>query len=245
VPLPALDNTRSVRAFARTLLGWTGQPLGTSQVMAVSAQAGVVIAINDHAPRSPVDFFTLRLARALTDAVLLTGRIVRMEPHLRVNLEGPGENGLRALRAELGKPPHPEVGILTRGGGLDLDHPIFSGPGPVSLLVPSPSPQLIATATARGVGVRPLPQPGIQGAIAALDAENVSVEAGITTASALHPGGLDHLILSTFHGPLDPRARGPVFEVDLSQLEAVAAPRTVIEDSGRWTFQLLRRAQSP
>lgn len=240
--LPPLSTAAAVRAFARRLLGWDGSPLGTFQVMAISAVDNAVIAINEHAPRSPTDFFTLRLARAAADAVVLTGRIVRMEPDLRVSLDGPGAAGLRALR---GDRPLPLVGVLTRGDGLDFSHPLFRHPGGVVLLVPSPTPDLCDAAAAHGVRVRALPAPGVHGTVQALregGAEVVSIEAGISTAAALYPDKVDHLMLGRFHGPLPAAARGPAFDADLSQMVPVAPPTEVDEASGRWSFQLYRRS---
>jgi hypothetical protein len=46
------------------------------------------IAISSHSPKSTIDFFILNMARALADADIVTGGILRCEPRLTCNVLG-------------------------------------------------------------------------------------------------------------------------------------------------------------
>jgi len=211
-------------------------------------------------PKSDADRFVLGVARARADAVLTTGRNLRLEPRLTHALwprrrGGGWDAALAAWRRErLGRPEPRWSLVLTRRGDLDLDHPIFRGPTRGVLFTDESAGRELAP-WARRVGVEMVthPSPGPREALAWLRAQGalgVAVEAGPTTALALYdaPLAVDELILSHFDEPaLAVEAQGPAF-LEPSRLEALlrpaGAPHSAVEPSGRWSFRRWLRREA-
>lgn len=219
---------------------------GVVHIAAVYAEkndAWRVLRIGPAAPKSATDGFTLMLARARADAILTTGKILRDEPALRYDL-GVHAADLSAWREgvlELAEPP--VVLVLTRGAGLDLEHPALHGwAEPIVVTGPEVSAR-VAQQGVRAVGLHDLSLRGaIAWARAELGARTISIEAGPSTAVALYepPPVVDELMLSVFEGPaVAPEARGRPF-VSRTRVEAVLGPpqggTRVLEPSGPWRF---------
>ena len=83
-----------VDALARRLFGAVPIDDGVVHVTALWAPPEGerrTLLIGEHSPKSDHDFFSLNLARARADAILVTGKILREEPTLRYDLQGAGE----------------------------------------------------------------------------------------------------------------------------------------------------------
>ncbi len=81
------------------------------------------------ADESDDDKFVMGLLRAFADVVLIASGTLRASPKGRWRPEGVYPDGARAfaeLRAELGKPEHPAVAIVTTGASLDVGHPVVA-----------------------------------------------------------------------------------------------------------------------
>ncbi len=200
------------------------------------------IRITATSPKSAWDFFVLGATRARADAIVVTGAILRAEPHLAYAL-GPE---LAAYRASLGKTEPPELWVLTSGTGFDPAHPALRGDA---------RPVIVAPAGARIAGAerfarRALPDGGLRALLAEARAERpdatIAIEAGPSTTRALYdePARVDELLLSVFEGWLAPELEGGPLPDDAA-LEAALGParsaRAAREASGRWRFVRHRR----
>lgn len=246
----------SVQALARHLLGDELPHAGVVHVTALWPAPGgelVAIRVGEHAPKSAHDFFVLQLSRACSDAMVVTGKVLREEPDLRYRLEGPGQlaQGLAAYRSEVrGRSVPPRLCVLT-GGRVDLQHPAFDGSWarPCVFTTLEAKARIEAEGEERGVEIIGHPRPSLRAAIEHLrttGAELTTIEAGPATSGGLYddPVSVDALALSLFTGKLDEAARGGAYP-SLSVLEAKvgarALARRVDEPSGTWSFQLLQR----
>jgi riboflavin biosynthesis pyrimidine reductase len=200
----------------RELYGEVPGEVGVLHVAAVAAAAdgGLrALRIGPGTPRSPADDFALSLARARVDAIVTTGRILRLEPDATHALLGPEaqRQDLRAWRARrLGRSQPARSAVLSSGRELDLDHPLLrAGFRPLLLTGPAAAARLSAAAQTRGielVGLEPL---DLRSALAALRARGLralGIEAGPETALGLYepPGAVDELMLSIYQGPVLP-----------------------------------------
>ncbi|MGB9339587.1 MAG: hypothetical protein WCB63_10130 [Polyangiales bacterium] len=209
------------------------------------------IRINEHSPKSDLDFLALHIARARADAIIITGKILRDEPELSFDLRadprwGDALQDWRERRWGLWEPPW--LLILTARGELDFDHPVFHGW--VKPLV------FTSDATAsRKLAAAPCPvvadeAPDIRRAVrhlqVARQSECVSIESGPSTARALYerPKAVKELLLSVYLEPsLDERAQGaPLITLPevrgMFRSETSAAHR---ERGQHWSFHRLRR----
>jgi len=210
----------------------------------------LTIRIGPRSPRSAHDAFVLSLSRARSDAILVTGRVLREEPTLRYDLDEP----LWAWRREIaGREEPPRLVVLTSGRDLDPAHPALSSEVRPILFTTAEAAPSFGDAWA-GVDVVGVEGPTARGALRWLREERgarvVTVEAGPSTTLPLYdePVAVDELMLSVFHGPSLPEpARGAPF-LDRSQLRrlmgAGTEPYAVDEPSGRWTFARYRRRGS-
>jgi riboflavin biosynthesis pyrimidine reductase len=207
-----------------------------------------VIAINQHAPRSPSDFFVLNLARAHADAIVTTAQVVRAEPQLSHQLQGPLAKGLARYRREvLGRSERQCVAILTRSAQLPVDHHMFQDPLDNFVLIPPEHAAALAlqlAAAEANAEVVPVASLDIRTASDLLfqrGARTVLIEAGPSTASALYdpPARVQHLWLSRYEAPLDPRALGGALPVDAALFAGLecASEHMLTEPSGPWRFQ--------
>ncbi len=247
--MPAASET-SVPALLAGLWGTPDLPrdAGVLHVVSTWVEAGVayVIRITDASPPSPTDFFLLNLARARADAILTTGAILRHEPSLRYDLQGPHAEALhRWRRAELGRDGPPRVLVLTRGD-IDLDHPAFdSWARPVIVTESAGASRLRSAAQRRNIEVVSVASASASAAIAwarASGAATIGLEAGPSTMRALYadPIQVDELMISEFLEPaLAHELRGPSLftphrnPAAMGSVTAVAERR---EPSGRWRF---------
>lgn len=208
----------------------------------------VTIRINDHAPKSAFDFFVLNLCRTRADAIVTTGQILRDEPEMHHGLQGPGRvpELLEAWRRErLGKTSPPASLVLSSGRDLDLEHPVFRGPGRAIVLTSPEGEERLAERPGRdAVEVVAVDDPGPRRAVEVLrerfGAETVGIEAGPSTAGKLYepPVVVDELLLSIYRGELDERARGKRF-LGVGEVEAKLDrwPTSRPEGEPDWSFE--------
>jgi riboflavin biosynthesis pyrimidine reductase len=77
---------------------------------------------------SAADRFVMGLLRACADAVLVGSGTVASAPRTLWTAEQaypPAAEAYAELRRRLGRPPGPEVGVVTAGGAIDLAHPVL------------------------------------------------------------------------------------------------------------------------
>ena len=254
--LVELTDTRSVDRAARALFG---SPLDTRPSVSHSFAAWraspdaplTTIKINEHGPKSDLDWLALHIARARADGIIITGKILRDEPELSFSLRadprwGDALESWRVRRWGLCEPPW--ILILTGSGEIDFEHPVFHGWARPLIFTSD-------RAATRKLAAAPCPvvadeAPDIRRAIRYLQrgrgCECVSIEAGPSTARELYerPMAVKELLLSVYLDPvLDPRAQGDPL-VDLSTVRAIfrTETSTTHRDAGQhWSFYRLRR----
>ncbi len=199
-------------------------------------------------PQSEIDRFSLSVARARVDAIVTTGRILRRERSLTHDL--PADLG--AWRREvLGKDSPPVVAVLSRGGALPLDHPVFDRQD-VLVVVPS---QAEAETRARFIGRRTeivaledLTPRSLIEALRWRGLESICVEAGPSTTEALYqaPSLVDELMLSIFEQRVlpDEQTAGVLPSPDLlrAYFGLQVAEYSQMQGEGLWRFRRYRRA---
>lgn len=201
-------NAADVDALARTMFGSVLPFRGVSHVTATWEKPGDglwVMAIGDDTPKSEHDFFMLNLARARADAILVTGKVLRDEPSLRYELQGPGQlpDALAEWRSTYaGRSQPPMLIVLTSGRGLDPSHPALSGNWARPVLYTS-NDAAIREIDARVVRSA---SPDARSAIRWAQSEGaaiVSLEAGPSTVLPLYdePSVVDELLLGVYRAP--------------------------------------------
>lgn len=232
-------------------------PAGVIHVTAVghTGSGGLeVVAIGPDSPPSATDFFLLNLCRARADAIVTTGRILRLEPGVHHGLQGAGDEPamLGAWRREvLGKTEPPRSVVLTAGRDLDLAHPMFHGARPALVVTgPAGAARLRDRSAAADVEIAELPSPDLRAVLALLDVAGcatVCVEAGPATSLDLYraPLAVDEIVLSTWEERILPASlhAGPFLrEPELDTLFPRRGPVAErVEESGRWSFRRRRR----
>jgi len=255
-PLAELTDVASVDRAARALFG---APLDTRPSVSHSFAAWrpeegaplTTIQINEHAPKSDLDFLALHIARARADGIIITGKILREEPDLHYDLHADprwGDALLNWRERHWGLCDPPWLLILTGRGDVDFDHPVFHS---------WVRPMIFATdrAATRKLADAPCPvvadeSPDIRRAIKHLqlsrECECVSIETGPSTARALYerPIAVKELLLSVYLAPrLDERVQGAPL-VSLSEVRSLFRSETSAthRDQGQhWSFHRLRR----
>lgn len=248
-----------VAALGRELLGEdparAGRVLHVASVWRDGDGAAHVLRIGPGAPRSRHDAFLLSLARARSEAIVSTGRILREEPALTHGLRGPPElrAALAAWRRERLVLAHePWLLVLSSGQQLDPMHPAFHGPVRPLVFVPSAAAaglrERFAATDVRVVSVpRPSPRLALDH-LRRLGARRITIEAGPSTACELYdePARVDELWLATYEGPEPPPAAvGAPFVGDASLasvLPQASGPSRREEPSGPWRFERRWRA---
>jgi riboflavin biosynthesis pyrimidine reductase len=213
-----------------------------------AADGGLLsLAIGDATPASRTDAFVLALARARADALVTTGRILRLEPEL--SHAGAAEAELADWRREvMGRERAPIVAVLTSGRDLDLDHSALRGPQPrLIFTTPAAAERLDGVARQRGVELVADPAPSLRGLLRWLaqtrGCRSVVVEAGASTSADLYrtPAVVDELLLSICLAPSIPQAvRGPALPEEAAIADAglvLASECERQEESGRWVFR--------
>jgi riboflavin biosynthesis pyrimidine reductase len=216
----------------------------SSAVRAADGQLHV-IKIGPAAPRSETDFFVLNLCRARADAIVTSAAILRSEPTLVLGLQGTHAAALTRYRRDVLFRRAPPLGvILTRGGALPLEHPIWRD-GTDKLVLTSPEAQAaLADQLGSRAQVVGLAQLDARTATAWLQAQGhalLSVEAGPSTSGPLYraPSVVGELLLSVYEGELAKGSLGNPLPAD----RLLFAGRTLLadtareEESGRWRFQ--------
>jgi len=254
--LVELTDAASVDRAARALFG---SALDTRPAVSHSAavwradedEPVTSMRINEHSPKSELDFLALHMGRARADGIIITGKILREEPGLTYDLRADPRwrDALvdwRERRWGLCEPPW--LLILTSGRDLDFSHPIFHGWA---------RPMIFTSdrAAARRLAAAPCPviadaAPDIRRAIEHLQrarrCECVSIEAGPSTTRALYesPRVVRELLASVYLEPeLDERAQGAPL-VKLSEARRMFRSETSAthrEQGQHWSFHRLRR----
>ena len=251
-----LTDADSVDRAARALFGSAidTRPAVSHSLSAWRSAEGVpltTIQINEHAPKSELDWLALHISRARADGIIITGKILRDEPELSYSLEADDRWGTalqkwRERRWGIFEPPW--LLILTERGDIDFDHPVFQGWGRPMIFTSDRT-------ACRKLAASPCPvvadeAPDIRRAIRHLqlsrDAECISIEAGPSTARGLYdrPMVIKELLLSIYMEPtLHPDAHGDPL-VRLSRVRALFHNETSAahRDEGKhWSFYRLRR----
>lgn len=256
VPLVELTDLASVDRAAQRLFGsrLDIRPAVSHSFAAWRAaeeEPLITININEHAPKSELDWLALHIGRARADGIIITGKILRDEPKLRYDLRADERWGdalvsWRERRWGLCDPPW--LLILTASGDIDFDHPVFHGwVRPMIFTTDRTATRKLAAAPCPVVSDE---APDIRRAIQHLHlqraCECVSIEAGPSTARSLYerPMVIKELLLSVFLDPaLDERAQGAPL-VALSEVRHVFRTETSAthRDHGQhWSFYRLRR----
>jgi hypothetical protein len=209
------------------------------------------IKINEHGPKSELDWLALHIARARADGIIITGKVLRDEPKLNYDLRADprwGDALMSWRERRWGECEPPWLLILTARGDIDFEHPVFHG---------WCRPMIFTTdrTASRKLSAAPCPvvsdeAPDIRRAIhhlqVARNCECVSIEAGPSTARALYerPRAVKELLLSVYLEPtLDPRAIGDPL-VALPEIRSVFRSETSAahRDHGQhWSFHRLSR----
>jgi riboflavin biosynthesis pyrimidine reductase len=254
--LVELTDANSVDRAARALFG---SSLDTRPAVSHSFAAWRVakdeplktILINEHSPKSDLDFLALHVARARADAIIITGKILRDEPALRFDLQADprwGDALLSWRERHWGICDPPWLLILTGTGELDFEHPVFHG---------WVRPLIFTTdrTAARRLAAAPCPvvadqAPDLRRAIRHLQSARgcdcVSIEAGPSTARSLYerPMAVKELLLSVYLEPsLDERAQGaPLVTLsDVREMFRSETSATHREQGKHWSFHRLCR----
>jgi len=256
-----LITAADVDGLARSLYGASPTDDGVVHVTALCEMPDAeprTLLIGPDSPKSAHDFFALNLARARADAIVVTGKVLREEPGLRYDLQGPGRmpEALGAWRRDVaGRAQPPLVCVLTSGRGIDPSHPAFtSWARPVIFTGEAGKEQLADS----GLEVIAVAEPSARAAVTwlreARDARCVAIEAGPSTSRALYgdaatdkagePSLVDELLLSLFRGAPAPHVVGPPL-LPVARLEALlgehSPPVDLEEPSGPWRFRRLCR----
>lgn len=204
-----------------------------------------VMKIDPGAPRSDTDRFVLNLTRARTDAIVSTGANLRAEPGMQFDLVGPGTGALMRWRVDVHELMPPVALILTRAEDFDPEHPALKGPARVVLYLPRDKVDVVRKRlkSFRWITVHGVDDPGVLDAVAwlreARDARSISIEAGPSTANALHAAdAIDELVLSRWTGPgLDDDLVAGELPDDADLERRLVRRSATAVDADGWTFE--------
>lgn len=221
-------------------------PVGVLHVAAVGRDGmgrSQVFRIDSGAPSSATDGFALAVARARSDVILTTGRILRSEPGVSHFLEP----DLLAWRREvLAKREPPTVVVLTRGRDLPYGHPVFDREHVLVATRRDAARSIEDAMGQRPVQVMQLTDSSPRTVVAALARRgfhDVCVEVGPSTAYALYesPPIVDELMLSIYaEKPLTESQSAGAFVDDERLREVFGDAATDVardEASGPWRFR--------
>lgn len=212
--------------------------------------------INDATPLSLLDEFVLSLARVRADAIVTTGRILRLEPEMTHAPDEDDSGALLDWRARRARRTGPPLSVvLSRGGDIDLDHPVLHcWSQPMIYTSHAGARELDVAARTRGIHVASTAEPSLSSLLdylrEARGCQTIVVEVGPSTSAELYaaPGRVDELMLSVCRSPfIDVAARGAPFAsrevIDEADL-ALQSELSSEEESGPWSFQRYRRRRS-
>ncbi|MFZ1863153.1 MAG: hypothetical protein WAU39_02930 [Polyangiales bacterium] len=254
--LVELTDAASVDRAARALFGSPvdSRPAVSHSMAVWSAREDVpltAIRINEHSPKSDLDFLSLHIGRARADGIIVTGKILRDEPTLRYDLRADSRWGdalvkWRERRWGLFEPPW--LLILTASGDFDFAHPVFHGwARPVIFTTDRAATRKLAAAPCPVVSDdAPDMEKAIRHLQIAHECECVSIEAGPSTVRSLYkrPMRVKELLLSVYlESSLDERAQGAPL-IKLSEVRAMFRRETSAthrEGNHHWSFHRLRR----
>ena len=249
-----LTSVKAVSALARRMYGGDPRSGGVIHPTAVWQPAGDavcyrVLKITGATPRSHHDAFALNLARARADAILTTGKNLRQEPELTHGFLGSRRTGqaLAGWRREVRARSEPPWSVvLTSGRDVDLDHPLFAGPGQAVLYTGEDGAKRLRDgAVQRDIRVVADPLPDLRRAVAWLQRQGlgtISIEAGPSSACDLykHTRMVEELLLSEYQGPLPAKLRGGEFlkaEALAQMFPCRSKDFTVSTTEGEWRFR--------
>lgn len=211
--------------------------------------------INDVTPLSLLDEFVLSLARMRADAIVTTGRILRLEPEMtHAPDEDEAEDLLDWRAVRLGRDAAPLSVVLSRGDNVDLDHPALRSWTRAMIYTSEVGARgLQGQAGARGIELVSEREPSLRSLVDYLiddrGCETVVVETGPSTVAELYagPARVDELMLSVCRCEAIPDdARGAPFVSRESMAEAGLVLQSELsseEESGPWSFQRYRRSE--
>lgn len=248
--------TREQQPFEQLLAGTVGDQewprAGVTQVVATYREGSSihVLKINEHSPKSELDFLLLTTCRAWSDVILTSGRNLRSEPDLSYDLALVGSRAteIEQWRCRWGMTQPPDVAYLTSGRDLPLTHSALDGKRRSLLITSSEGASrlepLLAEVEARRIEAVALDEPGPRQALGWLRAagyRRILVELGPSTATQLHrsPRWIDHLVLSTFLGPINPSVAGEAL-LESRELERHfrrLGGSSAEQQSGLWRFE--------
>jgi riboflavin biosynthesis pyrimidine reductase len=254
--LVELTDSASVDRAARALFGsrLDTRP-GVSQSFAAWRETQdaplTAININEHAPKSELDWLALHISRARADGIVITGKILRDEPELTYDLRADprwGDALLQWRERRWGLLEPPWLLVLTASGEIDFSHPVFHGwCRPMVFTNDRTATRKLAAAPCSVVSDA---SPDIRSAIQHLQidrqCECISVEAGPSTSRDLYerPMLVKELLLSVYLEPtLDECAKGEPL-VTLAEVRRLFHNETSANhrDHGdHWSFYRLRR----
>jgi riboflavin biosynthesis pyrimidine reductase len=253
--VPAPGGAERIEARLRALYGELPSEVEVLHVVSVWQGPGGelrVLRVGEATPRCDTDAFALSLARARADAIVTTGRILRLEPALTHELLGPRElqSDLREWRRlRLGRSEPARSALLTSGRELDLDHPLLrTAARPLILTGPGAAARLAAAGASRGIELLGLEPLNLRAGLAALRARGarcISIEAGPETALPLYdaPVAVDELLLSIYEAvELADDAVGPAF-LGPARLAELLPHASRAQRIGAWRFERRTRAR--
>ncbi len=213
--------------------------LHATAVWAAPDGARVTIRPNQWAPESPTDRWVLDAVRAWAEVVVTTGANLRAEPELEIAVRDLALKGWR--NEQLGRVQRPARVVLTRGADLPVDHAVVTAPGPVLIATRPEAVERVRDAVPAAEVVADT-RMGVRKVVELLNRRawsRISIEAGPSSSWELYeaPTMVHHLLLSTFWGTLDPRARADALDVRAVRLEERWCSE-LREPSGRWTVAL-------
>ncbi|HSN84712.1 MAG TPA: hypothetical protein VLS88_19175 [Polyangiales bacterium] len=254
--LVELTDATSVDHAARALFGspFDSRPSVSHSIAVWSSGEDApltTIRINEHNPKSDLDFLSLHIGRARADAIIITGKILRDEPSLSYDLHADPRWGdalvsWRERRWGLFEPPW--VLILTASGDFDFKHPVFrSWARPLIFTTDQTATRKLAAAPCPVISDEaPDIRKAIQHLQTARECECVSIEAGPSTVRSLYerPMCVKELLLSVYLGScLDERARGEPL-IKLSEVRAMFRSETSAthrDGDQYWSFHRMCR----
>jgi riboflavin biosynthesis pyrimidine reductase len=129
--LPSFDLPDELERLYGGTLGFTAPRLYANFVSTLDGVVAIPSVPGSNkiiAAASTADLFLMGMLRAFADVIVIGTGTLHGSPKGMWSPAGPyppTAAALEELRRRLGRPPVPELAILTRSGSLDLDHPVL------------------------------------------------------------------------------------------------------------------------